>query len=106
MTGVRGSTLLKVYFVYSFTISSADNFTIRISLLFLLFILAFPLLLALVSLSLPEIIVLESLVYDPLAYVSEIGLCVESHTYDTCYCFFLSSGINLFNTKLILFPTF
>ena len=50
---------------------------------------------------------LESLVYDPLESVSEIGLIVLNRTpIILVIIFFLSTGINLFITKLLLFPTF
>jgi hypothetical protein len=59
---------------------STSSTFVRMSILSLLFVLMFLLLLALGSLSLPQIVVLVSLIYDLLEYVAEIGLILFNHT--------------------------
>jgi hypothetical protein len=80
---------LTVCFVYFCATCSADNPTIRMSLLSLLFVLMFLLLLALESLSLSRIVVLM-LNHTPMLYAVVCFLNIE-----IILCF----------TKLLLFPT-
>jgi hypothetical protein len=82
--GVRGSQLV-VYFAYFCVIFSVDNPTVRMSL----FALVFLLLLVLGSLSLSQIVVLV-LHHTPMIHVVVL---------------FLDIRINVYITKLLLFPT-
>ena len=78
-----------VCFVFFCATASADNLTVRMSILSLLFVLMFLLLLALESSNLPRVIVLV------LNHTSTIHAVV----------LFLIVEINLRVTKLLLFPT-